>query len=92
MAYRTGLFGFAFKGCNRVWTDTGPFSRLLKLRKAVLMQVVHSNGGKKFMRKIEVLKVGKVPGKQQPLLTFAVSIDCGVKDVVYDWVTLLFRD
>lgn len=56
------------------------------------MQVVHSNGAKKFMRKIEVLKVGNVPGKQQPLLTFTVSIDCGVKDVVYDWVTLLFRD
>lgn len=34
VAYRTDLFGFAFKGCKRVWTDMGPFLRLLKLRKA----------------------------------------------------------
>lgn len=70
VAYRIGLFGFAFKGCKNVWTDMGSFSRLLKLRKAVLMQGVHSNGRNKFMRKIEALKLSSMPGKQQPLLTF----------------------
>lgn len=50
--------------------DTGSSSGLLKLRKAVLMQVVHSSRGNKFVRKIEVLKLSSVPGKQQPLLTF----------------------
>lgn len=31
-------------------------------------------GDKKFMRKIEVLKLNSVPGKQQPLLTFTVNL------------------
>lgn len=71
VAYRIGLlFGFAFKGCRRVCTDMGSFSRILKLRKALLMQVVHSNGGKKFMRETEVHILSRIPGKQQPLVTF----------------------